>query len=86
MKSKRDSSLPKGRQLKQEALSYVLKTLGNLDVNKVILLGDIFHDKDGIKRISNKLYDYLENLCNKYKVIWIVGNHDGSLKPKNAKI
>ena len=69
-----------------ETLYKLNKTLSNLDVNKVILLGDIFHDKDGIKRINNKLNDYLESLCNKYQVIWIVGNHDGNIKPKNANI
>ncbi|MBV68724.1 MAG: hypothetical protein CMJ08_02865 [Pelagibacterales bacterium] len=69
-----------------ETLYKLSKTLNNLDVNKVIFLGDIFHDKDGMKRINNKLHNYLENLCAKYQVIWIVGNHDGSLKPKNAKI
>ena len=49
-----------------ETLYKLNKTLSNLDVNKVILLGDIFHDKDGIKRINNKLHHYLENLCAKY--------------------
>ncbi len=69
-----------------ETLYKLNNTLSSLEINTVILLGDIFHDKDGIKRISNKLHHYLESLCKKYKVIWIVGNHDGFLKPKNANI
>ena len=49
MKSKRDSSVPKGRQLKQEALSYVLKTLGNLDIRRDTLIEalHLVQDKEG---------------------------------------
>ena len=68
-----------------ETLSKLQTTLKALDVLKVILLGDIFHDKNGIKRLENKLSDYLELLCKKYKVIWIAGNHDGFLTPKNTE-
>ena len=67
-----------------ETLSKLQTTLKALDVLKVILLGDIFHDKNGIKRLEN-LSDYLDLLCKKYNVIWIAGNHDGFLTPKNTE-
>mgnify|MGYP001227423729 CR=1 FL=1 len=68
-----------------ETLSKLERTLQLLDVKKVILLGDIFHDKNGIKRLSNNLKYYLENLCKKYDVIWLIGNHDGNYRPNLAK-
>ena len=67
-----------------ETLSRLDITSNKHDVKKIILLGDIFHDEDGIKRLSNKLKNYLHYLCKKYKVIWLAGNHDGTYKPKNA--
>ena len=69
-----------------ETLAKLDITLNSFDVIKIILLGDIFHDKSGIKRLNNNTYNYLERLCNKYKVVWIVGNHDGQLNPKNSML
>ena len=69
-----------------ETLSRLDNTLNMLNVLEIILLGDIFHDKEGLKRLNDKLYNHLELLCSKYKVIWIAGNHDGHLKPKNTKV
>ena len=68
-----------------ETLKRLQNSLNNLDVRKIILLGDIFHDKEGLKRLNSRLQTYLENLCKKFKVIWLAGNHDGSIRPKFAK-
>ena len=69
-----------------ETLSRLDKTLKIFDISKLILLGDIFHDNDGMKRLSTDLNNYIETLCKLYDVIWIVGNHDGTLKPFNTKL
>ncbi|MDC3024080.1 ligase-associated DNA damage response endonuclease PdeM [Alphaproteobacteria bacterium] len=69
-----------------ETLSKLDKTLNTFDIAKIILLGDIFHDNDGMKRLNSNLNKYLEYLCTSYNVIWIVGNHDGGHKPLNTKL
>ena len=68
-----------------ETLNKLEKSLNKLNVNKIILLGDIFHDKEGIKRLNKKLLKYLDYICKKFDVIWLVGNHDGIDRPKDAK-
>ena len=69
-----------------ETLSKLERTLQLLDVKKVILLGDIFHDKLGLKRLSEKSFSNLKYICKKFQVIWIQGNHDGDLVPENVSI
>ena len=68
-----------------ETLKRLENSLNNLDVKKIILLGDIFHDKNGLNRLNKKLKIYLENLCKRFEVIWLAGNHDGLIRPKSAK-
>ncbi|MBF95632.1 MAG: hypothetical protein CFH34_00055 [Alphaproteobacteria bacterium MarineAlpha9_Bin4] len=68
-----------------ETISRLELTLRALEVKKIILLGDIFHDKEGINRLSKKLRLYLNNLCRSFEVIWLVGNHDGHIRPKQAR-
>ena len=60
--------------------------LKGLSVEKIILLGDIFHDKDGYKRLQKATKNKLENLCKQYEVIWMVGNHDGLYSPKHSNL
>ena len=67
-----------------ETLKKLEKSLNKLNVSKIILLGDIFHDKEGIKRLNKKLEKYLDYLCKKFEVIWLAGNHDGIVRPKDA--
>ena len=67
-----------------------LKKLNNrikaLDVKKIILLGDIFHDKDGFKRLRKVTANTLEKICKDLNVIWIIGNHDGQFAPTTVDI
>ena len=68
-----------------ETLRKLKFSLTNLNVDRIVLLGDIFHDKEGINRLNKELQDYLESLCKSYEVIWLAGNHDGLIRPKFAK-
>ena len=47
-------------------------------VNKIFLLGDIFHDKSGIERLEKNAKELFSNICRSYDIKWILGNHDGN--------
>ncbi len=84
MKSKRDSSVPKGRQLKQEALSYVLKTLGNLDIRRDTLIEalHLVQDKEGYLRSKTSLIQTIGRAERHIegKVILYANNITGSMQ------
>ncbi len=67
-------------------LQKLKKKLLDLDAKKVILLGDIFHDKYGLKRLKDDAMTTLNYICKKFNVIWIIGNHDGDYAPHNVTI
>ena len=54
-------------------------------IHKVVLLGDSFHDNDGYDRMSRQERDMLNYLCNKYELIWIIGNHDNDFALDGVK-
>ena len=60
--------------------------LKTLSVKKIILLGDIFHDEHGLKRMPLDTKNKLNKICKNYEVIWIIGNHDGFESPKGSKV
>ncbi len=68
-----------------ETLSKLKKKLIKYNINKVILLGDIFHDAFGIKRLKYEASNILKKICKNYEVIWIIGNHDSDYAPKNVQ-
>ena len=69
-----------------DTISRLKKKIKQLNVKSLILLGDIFHDKDGYKRMKNNTKKILQDICNEYLVIWIIGNHDGILAPANTLV
>ena len=46
-----------------ETLIKLEKILSNYVIKKIILLGDIFHDKDGFKRLRKVTVNTLEKIC-----------------------
>jgi uncharacterized protein len=57
-----------------------LATLANQkDAEKIICLGDNFHDVAGESRLGGKAADLLRQLVRFYDWIWITGNHDPHL-------
>ncbi len=69
-----------------DTIKKLYKKLEILPIKKIILLGDIFHDDYGLKRMQKVTKSMLQKLCINYEVIWIVGNHDGLSAPKEANI
>ena len=69
----------------KETLLKLNSKINEFDVKRIILLGDIFHDKEGILRLNYRLKKYIEELCQKYKIIWLTGNHDGDVRPHHVE-
>ena len=51
----------------EETLTKLLNTLSNYNITKVILLGDTFHDKNALSRMSNKVLILFETFIKKYE-------------------
>jgi len=69
-----------------ETLSKLKKILRKLQINKIIFLGDVFHDDSGYETLEPDTIQILnEILCN-YKIIFIAGNHDLNISIPKIKI
>ena len=68
-----------------ETLMKLTKTLNSLKINKIIFLGDIFHDQKGYSRLDKKEKKIFDEICDSFSIIWIYGNHDYKYAPKNIK-
>ena len=64
-----------------ERLSNIIK---ELSPNRIILLGDVFHDNFGYTRLDYKEKNIFKKIL-KQNIIWIQGNHDSYLNPINLK-
>ncbi len=69
-----------------KTLKILFDTLDTLDVKKIILLGDSFHDNAGFERLDDNALKLFNDLFAQYKIIWIRGNHDDAFFPKNVDI
>jgi len=63
-----------------ETLNKLLESLEKNQVKELILLGDTFHDDQAIERMSSDVIALLKSIIDKYKVIFIRGNHDNKLR------
>lgn len=55
------------------------RALAQYRIERVIALGDSFHDAQGPARLGTLERDMLERLTNRYHFLWITGNHDPEL-------
>ena len=69
----------------EETLTKLLNTINNFNITKVILLGDTFHDKNALSRMSNKVLILFETFIKKYEVIFVLGNHETKMQLENIK-
>lgn len=67
-----------------ETLRVLLSALEIFGMEKLILLGDTFHDQQGYDRMNNKARNLFKKLCESHEVIWIKGNHDGAFVPPHV--
>ena len=65
-------------------LSKILNVCGGCEIERVLILGDFFHDNDGHLRLPDDARGLLADLM-KFEVIWIKGNHDAKYIPDNIK-
>lgn len=68
----------------KETLIRLHSVLNELSAQKILVLGDTFHDVKGFFRLpaeERKLFDKLL----RYEPIWIKGNHDGDFVPSGFK-
>ena len=69
----------------EETLTKLLNTIKIYNIKKVILLGDTFHDKNALSRMSNKVLILFETFIKKYEVIFVLGNHETKMQLENIK-
>ena len=69
----------------EETLTKLLNTIKMYNIKKVILLGDTFHDKNALSRMSNKVLILFETFIKKYEVIFVLGNHETKMQLENIK-
>ena len=62
-----------------ETLTRLRHDLDNNEVETLILLGDTVHDPQGFARLDRNCIDMFEEICKRYRVIWIIGNHEKGL-------
>lgn len=63
-----------------QSLSLLLETCKMLRAQRLLLLGDAFHDNKGLERLGRKERALFEGL-QAYTPIWIRGNHDNDIAP-----
>lgn len=68
----------------QDTLERLTACAKEIKPEKLILLGDIFHDHDSFNRMSLDNIDRLYGLLKTYDVIWIEGNHDAGFSPPDV--
>lgn len=66
-------------------LDKLLKACERLSVQKILILGDFFHDNDAHHRLSAESLRLFETL-RKFPIIWIKGNHDIGYQPQGIKV
>ena len=63
-----------------ETLERLHTVIASLSPQKILLLGDCFHDPKGYERLPKKERALFDGLLS-YNPIWINGNHDGDFVP-----
>lgn len=64
-----------------ETLERLHKAIVELSPQRLLILGDCFHDKNGHARLPANERALFDSLL-RYNPIWIVGNHDGDFVPE----
>ena len=70
----------------EETLSKLFKILKSFQSEKLILLGDTFHDEEAKGRLSHYSQNLFYKIIDQFNPIFIKGNHDHKLKFKSLRI
>ncbi len=68
-----------------ETLDKLKSVCQKLNPKTILFLGDVYHDKESLNRMNQANKDLWDEIINKYKILWIEGNHDPDSAPKNIK-
>ena len=69
----------------EETLKKLLNKIKKYKITKVILLGDTFHDKNALSRMSKRVLILFETFIKKYEVIFVLGNHESNIQLENIE-
>ncbi len=70
----------------EDTLKNLIRNIREKNINKLVFLGDTFHDNNGIKRLSDLSKKKLNYLTSEYECVFVKGNHDNDLFLPNALI
>ena len=65
-----------------ETLQKLQNACDELQPRTILFLGDVFHDGDGVNRLSGQAKDIFKDILSNYKIIWFDGNHDKGNAPE----
>ena len=69
-----------------ETLNKLQEACDRIQPETLLFLGDVFHDKSSLLRITQEDRDKLQAILDRYEIIWIEGNHDEGHAPDNIDI
>ena len=64
----------------EETLNKLINFLKTHEVKIIILLGDTFHDRGALNRMSSKVKSIFDSLVENYEIIFVLGNHENKMK------
>ena len=64
----------------EETLNKLINFLKIHEVKVIILLGDTFHDRGALNRMSSKVKSIFDSLVENYEIIFVLGNHENKMK------
>ena len=64
----------------EETLNKLINFLKIHEVKIIILLGDTFHDRGALNRMSSKVKSIFDSLVENYEIIFVLGNHENKMK------
>ena len=64
----------------EETLKKLINFFKTHEVQTIILLGDTFHDRGALNRMSSKVKSIFDSLVENYEIIFILGNHENKMK------
>ena len=64
----------------EETLNKLINFLKIHEVKIIILLGDTFHDRGALNRMSSKVKSIFDSLVENYEIIFVLGNHESKMK------
>lgn len=64
----------------EETLKKLINFVKTHEVKIIILLGDTFHDRGALNRMSSKVKSIFDSLVENYEIIFVLGNHENKMK------